>query len=319
LKVLSKNLAVVPKALFVADSLKQNEVAHIHAHWGSTTSTMAWIISELTGIPWSLTLHRWDIAEDNMLRLKVDRAAFARCISESGRREVLAIAGDKYQGKVKLLHVGVRCIDQAATRSRESSSKFTIACPANLLPVKGHRFLIEACSLLRKQGTKDFECLLIGDGPLESELHRQVAKSGLQGTVRIIGALPHERLMALYERGEVNAVVLPSIVTAKGEKEGIPVALMEAMSFGIPVVSTNTGGIPELLSDGAGITVEEKNPGQLADVLEKLIDDAGWTERLIEKGRRRIEEEFNLVGNARTLLRMMQHTAADPAGEEGRR
>jgi colanic acid/amylovoran biosynthesis glycosyltransferase len=94
-RILIKNLAVVPKAVFIADLLRQAKVRHIHAHWGSTTATMAWIASELTVIPWSMTLHRWDIAENNMLKLKVERSAFVQCISEDGRREVLRIVGEK--------------------------------------------------------------------------------------------------------------------------------------------------------------------------------------------------------------------------------
>ncbi len=77
------------------------------------------------------------------------------------------------------------------------------------------------------------------------------------------GAKPHERLLELYRNREIDCVVLPSIVTEKGEYEGIPVSLIEAMSYKIPVVSTNTGGIPELLEGGAGIIVEQKNPYEL--------------------------------------------------------
>lgn len=308
-KIFCKNLAVVPKALFVIDLLRREDVDHIHAHWGSTTSTMAWIISELGEIPWSLTVHRWDITENNMLKLKVERSVFTRCISEGGRRELIDIVGGQYQHKAVVLHTGVGPTDATPKSSRRASAMFTIACPANLIPIKGHRFLIEACSLLRKRGKKEFRCLIIGDGPLLYKIQKQVARCGLQEIVLITRRLPHDALMGLYKRGDVDAVVLPSTVTARGEAEGIPVALMEAMSYGIPVVATNTGNISELLSDGAGIMVADKDAPQLADILERLLDDDNCASVLAEKGQRRVNKEFNLVKNARKLLTIMKDSS----------
>lgn len=107
-------------------------------------------------------------------------------------------------------------------------------------------------------------------------------------------------------QGEVDAVVLPSLTTDDGEREGIPVALMEAMAYGIPVVSTNTGGIPELLSDGAGLMVREKEAQELAGAIEKLIKDEGLSAEIGKKGRQMIEKEFNLQKNARMLLQIIK-------------
>jgi len=304
-KILIKNLAVLPKSVFIASRLMKEKVEHIHAHWGSTTATMAWIASELAGIPWSMTLHRWDIAENNLLRLKVDRAAFVRVISEDGRREVLRIVGEGYRDKVKVLHIGVRLPDLSSLQSPPQRSHFVVACPANLVPKKGHRFLVEACKLLLERGVRDFRCLIIGDGPLEAEICQQVAELGLEAFVKLRGRLPHEELLEMYRKGEVDAVVLPSIVTEDGEKEGIPVSLMEAMAYRIPVVSTDTGGIPELIGNGAGIVVKEKDAQQLVDALERLIKDAELRRELGEEGYQKIYEEFNLRKNAEALLNMM--------------
>ncbi|NPV27287.1 MAG: glycosyltransferase [Firmicutes bacterium] len=306
LKILVKNLAVAPKAVFIAGLLHQTRVEHIHAHWGSTTATMAWIVSELTGIPWSVTLHRWDIAEKNLLKLKVERAAFVRCISGDGRREVLRIVGETYQDKVKVLHMGVRLPETLLPQFRSSRPNFVIACPANLVPVKGHRFLIECCAVLLKKGIKSFRCLLIGDGPLEAEIRQQVAKFGLGEVVKLVGRLPHGDLMQMYKKGEVDAVVLPSIVTSDGEREGIPIALMEAMAYRIPVVATSTGGIPELLSGGNGIIVSDKNVQQLADAIERLVKDENLAKDIGERGRRKVNEEFNICKNVNVLLKMIK-------------
>ena len=305
-KILLKNLAVVPKAVFIADLLRQEKVQHIHAHWGSTTATMAWIASELTGIPWSMTLHRWDIAENNLLELKVERASFVRCISEDGRREVLQIVGEKNQHKVKVLHMGVQLPDMLPAQLRLPRSAFVVACPANLVPKKGHRFLIEACALLWEKEVRNFQCLIIGDGPLEGELRRQVAELELGEVVKFMGRVPHDDLMQMYERGEVDAVVLPSIVTEDGEREGIPVALMEAMAYGIPVISTKTGGIPELLDGGAGILVPPGSSQALAEAIIEIMRNAELLTQLAQLGRAKVEKEFNLHLNTQKLLQLME-------------
>lgn len=306
-KILVKNLIVTPKAVFVADLLRKAGVDHIHAHWGSTTATMAWIASELSGIPWSVTLHRWDISEDNLLKLKAERAAFMRCISEYGRNELLSIIGETNQDKVKVLHMGVRVPVVLSHVIASSNSDFVFACPANLLPVKGHRFLVEACELLVKKGIKNLRCLIVGDGPLDDEIRQQVAKLELEEVVKFLGRLPHDELMHLYEKGEVDVVVLPSITTEDNEKEGIPVALMEAMAYGIPVISTKTGGIPELLSEGAGLIVKEKDAGELATAIESLLRDKNMAAETAKKGRQKVEEYFNLQRNVMLLLQNIKN------------
>lgn len=310
-KIALKNLAVTPKAVFIAYLFQKEGVEHIHAHWGSTTATMAWIVSELTGIPWSVTLHRWDIAEDNMLQFKVKQASFVRCISEDGRRTVLDIAGETYRDKVIVLHMGVRLPEKVFAREPFClRSHFVIACPANLVPVKGHRFLIEACALLRNRGVDKIQCLLIGDGPLEEEIRQQIKQHKLEDVIKLVGRLPHEEMLRMYEKGEVDAVVLPSIVTHEGEKEGIPVALMEAMAYGIPVISTNTGGIPELLAGGAGILVEEKDAEKLANAIELLLTNPELAKEVGVKGQKRVQESFNLSKNTEELIELFKENAS---------
>ena len=306
LKILSKNLAVFPKAVYIANLLHQSEIEHIHVHWGSTTSTMAWIASELINIPWSITLHRWDISENNLLKLKVDRAAFVRCISESGQSDLMQIVGKKLQEKIHVLHMGVRLPEQQSAFHISKGNDFVIACPANFVPVKGHRFLIDACRLLVTRGYGNIQCLIIGDGFVDREIQQQIELLGLENVVHLLGRMQHEKLLSMYAEKKVDAVVLPSIITDDGEREGIPVALMEAMAYGIPVISTETGGIPELLKGGAGLLVVPGSSEDLADAISKIIEDEVLRSRLAQKGRERVKDEFDLITNATILFKMME-------------
>ena len=290
-KIAAKNLAILPKAVFVANLLRNRGVEHIHTHWGSTTATMAWIISELTGIPWSVTLHRWDIKENNMLEEKVKSAKFVRCISENGRDELLNIISRKYENKVKVIHMGVKTPDKIS-EPKINRDSFTIVTPANLLEVKGHKFLVEACSILIERGIDSFQCIFYGEGQLRENLENMVEEKKLTEHIELSGVVPHDTLIEMYKNHKVDIVVLPSITTASGEHEGIPVALMEAMAAGVPVISTTTGGIPELLGDGAGILVPPEDSKALADAIEQLMKDPELRYKIGAKGKEKVKKEF---------------------------
>jgi colanic acid/amylovoran biosynthesis glycosyltransferase len=306
LKVSFKNFVILPKSIYLSTILKQQSVSHIHAHWASTTSTMAYIASRVSGIPWSFTAHRWDIKENNILREKVRKAAFVRVIDENGRKQVLDIVHDmSLTKKVAVIHMGVNVPEKSQIRRRENGP-FIILCPANLVAVKGHKYLIDACKYIVDRGVK-FRCFIVGDGPLRTALEIDVKSKNLGSYITFLGKLEHEKLLELYKERMVDLVVLPSIVTEEGEKEGIPVALMEAMAYGIPVISTDTGGIPELLS-GAGIIVLGKNAEQLALAIENIMTDTTNSENLQKLGKEKIISEFDIKHNVGILLDKMKES-----------
>ena len=139
----------------------------------------------------------------------------------------------------------------------------------------------------------DLELWLAGKGRLEEELREQREALNLSNRIIFLGMLPHQRLMELYHRGEVDIVALPSVDLGGGEHEGLPVSLMEAMSYRVPVVSTTTGGIPELLGGGAGVMVPPADPTTLAEAIGRLIQDPEQREQQGDAGRKRVEESYS--------------------------
>jgi glycosyltransferase involved in cell wall biosynthesis len=306
--ILIKNIAVFPKGALVAEIVQAKKIRHIHAHWSSTTATVAYIVSELTNIPWSFTLHRWDIKENNILGIKVKSAKFVRCISQCGKRELLSIVGNRYKKKIYVIHMGVKIpVNSLGMRKgKKPVSKFTLVTPANLLEVKGHRYLIEACSILVRKGFKDYRCFFYGEGPLKTGLKKLIQKYMLTDNIFMPGVLlSHEELIKKYKNSEVDVVILPSIITSKGEYEGIPVSAMEAMAYKIPVISTNTGGIPELLYNEAGIMVNEKSPSELAEAIMRLIHEKDVSLKIAKKGYERVKEEYDVRNTTKKLLELI--------------
>ena len=123
-KKIYKNLAVFGKGLAFSEVLVRNKIEHVHAHWAGTTSTAAYIAAQISGIPWSFTCHRWDIAENNMLKEKVKSSRFVRVINENGYNEVIQIVGDEAKLKCHKLHVGINVSpDEVKSEKKKNVSK----------------------------------------------------------------------------------------------------------------------------------------------------------------------------------------------------
>jgi glycosyltransferase involved in cell wall biosynthesis len=297
-RILLKNLAVFPKGLWLGREVERRRIDHIHAHWGSTSSTMTLVASRLSRIPWSITVHRWDIDEDNLLATKASGAAFVRTINDIGLRK-LGVASRGRARDAFVLHMGVDVPSVPATADHPNGR---VLAAASLREVKGHVYLLDAVRLLRGRGV-DVHLDCVGDGPLREQLERWVADQDLADAVSLVPALPHGELLQRLAGGEWSAAVLSSVVTPAGEHEGIPVSLLEAMSVGVPAVGTETGGIPSLLAGGAGLLVPERDPEALADALERVLTDEELRRALGEAGRRRVEERFDVEAVAAELER----------------
>jgi colanic acid/amylovoran biosynthesis glycosyltransferase len=289
------NCAVFPKALWLAHLAKAWKADHLHAHWAMSTATMAMIAGELTGIPWSFTAHRGDIVDNNMLADKMASAAFVRFISHGGMSLAQALINRPLPPTCQVIHMGVNLPSPCRPPAEDQDHRqpFTIMCPALLLPVKGHTYLLQALAALAGRGVS-CQLLLAGQGYLADSLRRQVDRLGIQDRVTFLGHLTHSALLEYYEQRLIDLVVLSSIDLGNGNHEGIPVCLMEAMAYGIPVIATATGGIPELIDATRGILVPPKDAAALAGAIERIIADSSLRRQLAQAGYHYVQKEFNV-------------------------
>lgn len=300
--IVAKNAAVFLKSLWVARFARRQGFDHIHAHWGACPATIAMIASRLSRTPWSMTVHSWDILEDNLLTAKLNEALFVRAISLFGANRLPRVAGKS----PIVLHVGVAIPECVPLREShdDPGAPFRIGVIASLLPIKGHQYLLDACRLLRDWGHRIL-VELVGDGPLRKELESQVAKLDVQDQILFRGNVSHPELLHELACGHWKAVVLTSIIGQDLREEGIPISLVESMACGLPVIATRTGGIPELLNNEAGLIVPPFAPQALAEAIEALITRPELRKRLGQNGRRRIVESFSIDAVAEQLLKYM--------------
>jgi len=287
-----KNLIVIPKALAVTHYLQASKVDVIHSHWLSTPTTMAYIMSGIMRVPFIATAHRWDIYNKNALIAKAEKLTAMRVISQRGVNDVLAMLPRELHKKVHLLHMGVDVPDVSA-QGRCNKQVFNIAVVANMIRQKGHVYALEAQKKIKDSGNEDIILHFYGSGEEEENLHNIVAKWGLQQMVIFHGQVPHADLLAQYKSREIDCVVLASFEEDGLAFEGIPVSLLEAMAYKIPVIATDSGSIPELLDEGAGVLIPQKNADALTEAIMEIRDHKVYAQNVAQKGRDRVKTDFN--------------------------
>lgn len=306
LKQFIRAVVVVPEAALFALQMQQFGIEHIHAHWATYPTLAAYVIQQLTGLPYSFTAHAYDIHDAKpMLEEKIHRASFVVTVSEYHRRMLCQMYGTAADDKMVVIYCGADPEEFKPLPDRQHREPFTIVCVANLYDYKGHRYLIDACAHLQAQGIP-FRCLLIGEGEERSAIAARIAKLGLVDQVSLFGYQPHARVREII--ADADVVVLPSIITSDGNKEGIPVPLVESLANEVPVIATDIAGIPELIIDGhTGLLAPERDAYTLAEALLRLYHDPEFRKQLGKAGREKVCREFNIHRNVAMLYGLMIH------------
>jgi colanic acid/amylovoran biosynthesis glycosyltransferase len=298
---LIKSLAFFPKSVHIARIMQDEKISHVHAHYATYPALAAWIIHRLTGIPYSVTVHAHDIFESkSMLATKLKDAKFIVAISAFNRKYLIDYLGEWISNKIHVVHCGIRPEDYTPLSApTEIEGCLKIIHVGSLQLYKGQKYLIEACRIL-KQKEIPFHVDLIGMGVEKKKLAELIERYDLQDRISLMGARTQEEVAAILPSG--NCYIQPSIILRKGTMEGIPVALMEAMVNGLPVIATNISGIPELVEDKhSGYLVPPQNPEKLAEALINIYDNYAEANRLAGNGREKVLNEFNLHKNVKEL------------------
>jgi glycosyltransferase involved in cell wall biosynthesis len=280
------------------------DTEHIHAHFAHGPASVALLLSRLTGLPFSFTGHAKDIFElvdPQLLGAKVHEARLVVTVSECTRRHVAQSVDAGEQAKVVVVRNG---IDRRTFHARreEPDGPPLIVSVGRLVMKKGLDTLVDACAVLAARGV-DFRCEVIGEGPFRAELESRARRLGVDDRVAFIGSRDDRAVRAAYDRATV--FVLPCRPTPTGDRDGLPVSLVEAMVVGLPVVTTPVTGIPEIVRNAeSGILVPPDDPDEVAAALESLLSQPELRARLAA-GAREAADAYDLsacVGRLRTLF-----------------
>jgi glycosyltransferase involved in cell wall biosynthesis len=315
---LLKSIVLVPVAVHLAERLERDGITHLNVHWASYPATVAYVVHHLSGLPFSISAHAYDIyLIARMLPAKIDAARFVVTCAKTNanflRRLANAELPHAIDDKVIVNYHGVDVSRfTPADAQRPASGAFKIVSCGLLERYKGMHILIDACAKLRDEGI-DVECRIVGEGPRRGQLQEQIERLGLSGRIHLLGRRPHREVAALLQAAD--AFALASELGGR-RRDVIANVVVEAMAAGLPVVASNIPGADELVEDGVcGYLVRPNRVDSVATALRRLALDPAARRRLGEAARRRVVQHFDSSTNVRQLAALLNDAveAAEPS------
>ncbi len=274
--------------------IKKNRINVINSH-NYKANFLGLLASRKAKIPIIATNHLWT-SSDFKLRLYELLDAFILnffikrivAVSEDIKRDMVkrGIPASKIEVILNGIRIGATGADNNDLRKSLgiSTDATIVAVVARLSPEKGHTFLLKAMSAILKQKT-NVTLLIVGDGLLRNSLEQEAAQLGINGAVIFTGY--REDIKKIYAAADI--VVQPSL------REGVPIALLEAMSFGKAIIATNVGGVPGLIKDNhTGILVNSGSAEEIYKALSALLNDSGMRKRLGDNAKELVKNKFSL-------------------------
>jgi colanic acid/amylovoran biosynthesis glycosyltransferase len=292
------------QAVYVGLRLQEMGIRHVHAHFAGMAARTAFWIHKFFSITFSFTAHANDIFAPRDFEIGLDKLVDSARVIVTETDYAAQFLQDRFPDRANHIHRIYNGLNLAEFgRSDFSSTPPLIIAVGRLIAKKGFANLIRACGLLA-EGGKSFQCEIIGEGPLENELRAQIEQLDLQDRVALSGAKPQREVRQRLAAASV--FVLPSVVDAQGGMDNLPTVIMEAMATGLPVISTDIGGIPEMVvQNETGFLVQQGDAVALAGAIEKVTDDRSFAQRLGHAGYWRAQELFSIEKNVRDLCALI--------------
>ena len=295
---------------WVAAEASARGVRHLHAHFATSAMEVAWAANRSSGIPFSFTAHAKDIYHESVdtewLGRAIAASAFTVTVSDANRHYLAGLAGAA-RGRIAESTTASTSIG-SRSRNRANGCLTRFLAVGRLVEKKGFADLIDATALLAADGSPA-TLTLVGAGELEGELRERTIRRGVDGRVSFTGPLPQEAVSALMRSHTVFA--LPCLVAADGNRDALPTVILEAMASGLPVVSTDVNGVPEMIADGvSGRSVPQRSPSCLAGALDTLLSNPALRSSFACRARQTVEARFRLDASVAELASRFGATAA---------
>ena len=300
-------LGCLAAAVRLAAAVHRGRVAgepidHLHAHFAHDPALVVLMTSRLTGLPYSITAHARDLYQIPVRSLRA-RARGAEAVITCCAANVdylRSVLPPALHPRLRLIHHGVQLDRFVPAPRAEASRPVQILSVGRLVEKKGFPDLLGACARLRNGTPDSFRLRILGDGPLREELLRLRDRLGLDDVVELVGERDGDGVLRAYQEADVFA--LTPWTPDDGDRDGVPNVIVEAMACGLPVVTTDAGGITEAVRHGVnGLVAAPRDVPALARHLAELVADADRRRALGDAGRRAAEERFDVRTAARDL------------------
>ncbi|TDS13881.1 glycosyltransferase family 4 protein [Sphingobacterium paludis] len=306
LRILLKYMKNFSSAVYLVERIKALDIKHVHAHFMSTPTDVAMILSMLLNIPLSCTGHANDIytASEKDLKEKMAYSKFVVTCTAFNKAYLTRCIAHAQQGKIHHIYHGIhvsKWIRKKGLEELTKKDKINLLLVGRLVAKKGIDYLLEAMLLLR-QSDYSIACTIIGDGPQHPSLTQFIKQHKLRDLVTIQTSMPQDHLQKYYL--EADIFVLPSLIAADGDRDGLPNVLLEAMAVGVPIIATDVSAIGELIQDErTGLLIHQRDPQAIARAVIRMIEDYQLCRNLSEAGKQHIET-FDIQESTNKLLHL---------------
>jgi colanic acid/amylovoran biosynthesis glycosyltransferase len=282
-----------------ADRARREGARHLHAHFATAAADVAQDAAALAAVPFTVTAHAKDIFHADhapLVARRLEGVSAVVTVSEHNADHLRAVLNG-----VPVHHIPNGVPPAPAGRAARGGPLLFVG---RLVAKKGVDVLIDACALLRSE-LPELDVEIVGGGPLAEELEGRARRSGVSDRIHFLGPQPADVVDAAFRRASL--VVLPSRIDEHGDRDGMPTVLVEAMARGVPVISTELVGIPELVRDGeTGLLVAPEDPAALAAAIARLAGDPPLARELGARGRGLVATRFDPSRSAALLREVLE-------------
>lgn len=311
IETFGENLWAFAAGFTLARRFQEDGIDFVFAPWPRGAATAAWVSATLAGLPFGIAARGDNLAPaDPDLGAKLEAACLVRANNLADQHRIESFDKGQAKGKTTLVYNSLTLpLPAAQKQERFRTGILRLLALGRFDVTKGFDVLLEACGILKRRGV-NFRLTLAGGGgkvmglgDLDKSLHQLREKLDLTEEVFMPGLVSHDDLPAILNSHDI--FVAPCVVHTSGRRDGIPNTVIEALAFGMPVVSTDVNALPEIVRNGeTGLTVPPGNAEALANAICQMAQNPQEAAQMGESGARLARTLFDPAMNARRLAEM---------------
>ena len=287
-------------ALVRANSFRMEGFSLIHGIWATMPATAALAISKLTGIPFSMGAHAYDVFRhggDWLLPLKLEEASFVRTSSVSSAKRLKAMKVPPE--RIKLIRRGLSHWPVRKSFECVHPNRIELLSVGRLVEKKGYFHQLKLAAGLKEKGVS-FRLKIIGGGPLSGRLEKERDRMGLKGKVIFCGSRNEEQTRAAFLQSD--AFLFTGVIAENGDRDGIPNVIPEALASGCLVLASDKAGASEAFVDGiSGFSINPQKHREWISLLREFSKKPQDFVRIRKAGVKRAKEAFDVRITVRSL------------------
>lgn len=292
-------------------SIKRDPPDLIHGIWATSPVSAAYFLSVLTGVPFSMGAHAFDVFEDGgdwHLKEKLDSAAMVHSSSGNTAKQVLRHGAD--EAKVRVIRRGMVEFPKFKPL-RHNRRQIRIVSVGRLVEKKGFFYQIDILKAMKSNGI-DYNTRIVGSGGLDQALRDYRDKSGLHNDIEFWGQLPFDGVQE--QLAWADLFFFTGRISSKGDRDGLPNVIGEALAHGVIVMTTDVGATTEAIRhEQSGLVLSIDSTSEWVDAVKNLIKDDQLCETLRRNGREWVEANFDAHRNSRKLYEAFRFAVKNSA------